>query len=90
MLGIWRAHLWRNFPHLNQTNKVVHNLQEASIVGEVGKSYHQINAALKNQQAYYQSAIVEIEGTISNQSISILIDPGDTLSYITPKVVEDC
>ena len=41
-------HLQRRYPCLNQTNKVVHNLQEASIVGEFGKSYHQINAALEN------------------------------------------
>ena len=41
-------------------------------------------------QANYQCVIVEIEGTISNRSLYILIDPGDTLSYITSKVVEDC
>ena len=32
---------------------------------------------------------MEIEGTISNRSLSILIDPGDTLSYITPKMMEN-
>ena len=80
----------RNFPRLNQTNEVVHNLQEDSTVGEVGKSYHQIKASLENRQADYQSAIMDIEGTISNQSLSILIYTGVTLSYITPKVMEDC
>ena len=84
------THLQRNFPHLNQSNKFVHRLQESSIVGEVGKSYHQINATLENRQEDYQSAIVEIEGTISKRNISILIDPGATLSYIAPKVMEDC
>ena len=33
---------------------------------------------------------MEIEGTISNRSLSILIDQGATLSYITPKGMEDC
>ena len=33
--------------------------------------------------------MVEIEGTISNRSLSILIDPWDTLSYITPKIMEN-
>ena len=32
---------------------------------------------------------MDIEGTISNQNLSILIDIGATLSYITPKRVED-
>ena len=42
----------------------------------------------KSLFAEYQSAIVEIEGTISNQIISILIDSGTTLSYISPRVIE--
>jgi hypothetical protein len=32
--------------------------------------------------------VVEIEGKIHDTRISVLIDPGATLSYITPKVVE--
>lgn len=32
--------------------------------------------------------MVEIEGKINNTQISVLIDPGATLSYITPGVVE--
>ena len=34
--------------------------------------------------------MVEVEGNIAKQSISILIDPGSTHSYITPKIVEIC
>ena len=83
-------HLQRNYPCLNQSNKFFHNLQEASTVGEVGKSHHHINAALENRQADYKYAIREIESIISNQSLSILIDPRDTLIYITSKVVEEC
>ena len=64
-------------------------MKEASIVGKLGKSFHQINASLEDRREDHQSAIVDIEGTISNQSISILIDPGDTLSYITPKLMEN-
>ena len=32
--------------------------------------------------------MIEIEGIISNQPISILIDPGASLSYISPHIVE--
>ena len=34
--------------------------------------------------------MVEVEGKIAEQSISILIDPGSTHSYITPRVVDNC
>ena len=83
-------HLKRHFPRLNGANKTLHNVQEASMVGEIGKNFHRINAALEDRQADHQSAIVEIEGTISNHAISILIDPGATLSYIYPRMVELC
>jgi len=59
---------------------VVHNVQEASIVGDIGKSFHQINASLEDRQEDHQASIVENEGTISNRNLSILIDPGATVS----------
>ena len=34
--------------------------------------------------------MVEVVGNIVEQSVSILIDPGSTHSYITPKVVDIC
>ena len=34
--------------------------------------------------------MVEVAGKIVEQSISILIDPGSTHSYIAPRVVEIC
>ena len=41
------THIRRNCPRLIAANRtVVHNLQEASIVGDVGKSLHQINATI--------------------------------------------
>ena len=58
-------HVRRNFPLLNESNKTVHKMQEASTMGEIGKSFHQINAALEDQQEDHQYAIVEIEGTMS-------------------------
>ena len=40
--------------------------------------------------ADHQSIVVEIVGKIVEQSISILIDPSSTHSYITPRVVDIC
>ena len=34
--------------------------------------------------------MVEVEGTINQTPIAILIDPGAILSYILPKLVEKC
>ena len=84
------THIQRNFPLLGESNKIVHNLQEASTVGEIVKSLHRINATLEDWHEYQQFAIVEIEGTISNQNISILIDRGANLNYITPKMMDNC
>jgi hypothetical protein len=66
----------------------VHNLQEASTVGDVGRSLHRISATMDSGQDDHQSIVVEIEGRIDNTRIFFLIDPGATLSYITPSVVD--
>ena len=34
--------------------------------------------------------MVEVQGMIKNQSISILIDPGASLSYVSPRIAEKC
>jgi hypothetical protein len=57
-------------------------------VGDVGRSLHRINAVVDGRQADHQSSVVEIEGKINNTHIFVLIDPGATLSYITPGIVE--
>ena len=49
-----------------------------------------INAALKNRQADYQSSMVEVEGMVNKTPVTILIDPGASLSYISPQIVEKC
>jgi hypothetical protein len=47
-----------------------------------------IYAALDNRQANYQSHMIEVEGKIDNQHITILIDSEDSHSYIDPNIVE--
>ena len=46
------------------------------------------NAALDGMQADHQSTIVEVEGKIHFKNVSILTDPGASLSYVTPDLVE--
>jgi hypothetical protein len=50
----------------------------------------QIYAAVDNKQADHQDSVVEMEGMITNNLVSILINPGSNLSYIAPKVVDKC
>jgi len=54
-LNYWECgepHLRRKSPCLISENiTVVHNLQEASMVGDMGRSLHRINAAIDGWQA---------------------------------------
>ena len=34
--------------------------------------------------------MIELESKLLSQSVSILVDPGASLSYINPKIVEIC
>ena len=47
-----------------------------------------INAALENKQPEYQTSMVEVEGILHHKPISILIDLGANLSYVSPILVE--
>ena len=59
-------------------------------VGELARSMPRINAALENDQDDYQTSMVEVEGMINQTLVTILIDPGASLSYIAPQIVEKC
>ena len=60
------------------------------IVGDLGRTMPRINATLENRQADYQTYMVEVEGKINQITISILIDPGASLSYISLNLEEKC
>eukprot|EP00253_Pinus_taeda_P035991 PITA_35991 len=87
--GCGGPHYIKNCPQRKGTEQLS-QIHEASTVGEVGHSVPRINAALEDRQVEYQPTMVEFEGKISNLIISVLIDPGATLSYVSPKVVERC
>jgi len=68
----------------------VNSIQKEATVGDVAREMPKINAALENRQADHQTSMVEIEGTINIRPISILIDIGASLSYVSPSIVENC
>jgi hypothetical protein len=51
-------------------------------VGDLGKD-HQIHAAVNNCQTEHQSTMLETSGTVAEQTLSILIDPYATESFIS-------
>eukprot|EP00253_Pinus_taeda_P005252 PITA_05252 len=46
--------------------------------------------ALDNKREYYQTSIIEINGKLCDQVISILIDLGSSYSYVSPHLVDKC
>ena len=87
--GCGELHYYKNCSHYTRT-KPVNNVQEAQTVREVSRSMPIINVVLEDRQAEYQPTMVELEGKITNQPASILVDLGASLSYIGPKIVEKC
>eukprot|EP00253_Pinus_taeda_P002210 PITA_02210 len=87
--GCGGPHYVKNCPQRKGTDQIS-QIHEASTVGDVARSVPRINAALEDCQAVCQPSMVEFEGKISNLSIAVLIDPGATLSYVSPKIVEQC
>ena len=48
------------------------------------------NATLENREAHHQTYMVEVQGMIQNQYVSILIDTCANLSYVSPSIAEKC
>ena len=80
----------RNCPLESESARLAYNLQEAEAVSQVEMAVPRIYAALEDHQVGHQSTMVEVVGKIVEQSVSILIDPGSTHSYISPIVVYLC
>ena len=92
-LQCWKCgepHMHRNCPLKNESARLAYNVQEAGTVGQVARVVPRIYAALEDRQADHHSTVVEVAGKIVEQSISILIDPRSTHSYITPRIMEIC
>jgi hypothetical protein len=51
-------------------------------MGDMGKA-HRIHIAVNNRQVEHHSTVLETTGTIADQTLSILIDPGATEGFIS-------
>ena len=89
--GCGGDHMLRNCLHQNGNVIQAHNIQGAETMGQVVTTIPRIYAALEDRQEDHQSTVVEFEGKIAQQFVSILIiNTGSTHSYIKPKIVEIC
>ena len=79
-----------NCPLENESTRPAYNIQESQTMRQVPRVVPRIYASLEDCQADHQSTMVEVAGKIVEQSVSILIDPSSTHSYITPRVVDIC
>lgn len=88
-MGCGEPHYYKSYPHFTRIEPTT-NVLEASIVGEVERSMPRINVALEYHCENYQHTMIEFEGKLFNQFMSILVDQSTCLSYVSPKVVENC
>ena len=65
----------KNCPLESEYVSQAHNIQETKTMGQVVRVVPRIYAAVEDNQADHQSTVVEVEGKIAEQSISVLIDP---------------
>ena len=75
------------YPNRKKNVSNIHTIQEEMTIGELARTMPRINATLENRQAKYQTSMVEVEGMTNQTPIAILIGPGVSLSYISPKMV---
>jgi hypothetical protein len=83
-LGCKEDHMYKHFPHIKDRVKTVHNVQEDTIVEDMGIIY----ATLDDQQEECQSNMIEVDGKIINHHVVILIDSREIHCYIDPKIVD--
>ena len=86
--GCGEPHILRDCPHRNI--HMIRREREATTVNDIARNIPTISATLENRQAEHQATMVEMEGKISDLPVTVLIDPGASLSYISLGIVEKC
>ena len=47
-------------------------------------------ATLDNKQADHQETVIEMDGKLCDQVVSILVDPGSNYGNVSPDMVDKC
>lgn len=72
--GCREAHLLRGFSHNPRSIQNIQVAHEATTVNDVSRNIPKISIVLEERYVEHQSTMIEMERTISNQCVSILID----------------
>jgi hypothetical protein len=86
--GCCRNHMHRYFPQRGDKERTRHSVQQAATMEDTCRNVPRIYAMLDNKKVEFQSHMIEVEGKINDQPISILIDSRDSHSYLDLKMVE--
>jgi len=85
-----KEHPKRDCPHNQGGRPQIYSAQEVQVVGDVGQSISCIYATLDNRQADHQASIIEMDGKLCDQVVSILIDHESNYSYVSANLVDKC
>ena len=86
--GCGEPHRLHDYPKNTRTIQNVQAVREPTTVNDNAWNIPSISVSLEDRQVEHQSTMTEIEGIIFDQTVSILIDTGENLSYISPDIVE--
>jgi hypothetical protein len=75
---------------MQHDNIIFYHVQEVTTINDVAKSVWNIYVDVENRKVDHQNFVVELQGIISKQPISILIELKTNISYVSPQIVEAC
>jgi len=66
----------------------IYSAHDTQHLGDVGQSVPRIYATLDDKHVGHQASIIDMDGKLCDQLISMLIDLGSNYSYVSPKLVD--
>ena len=85
-----KYHCKKYFPLYQGGRPKLYSAHEAQIVGDVGHNIPKIYALVDNKKTDHHESIIEMEGKLYGQVVSILIDLGSNYCYVNPDLVDKC
>jgi len=90
VLDLCKYHHRRDYPQNQGGRPQIYSSQEAQKIGDVGHIIPLIYVALDNSKSNNKAHIINMEGKLCDQVVSILIDRGSNYIYISLDMVHKC
>jgi hypothetical protein len=71
MLGFGGHHMYIDCSQRGEKVRTLHSVRQAATVEDMGRNVPKIYVALENKKDEFQSHLIEVEGNINDQPISI-------------------